>query len=123
VSSVDDVHHDQLRHGHEHPSSWRDAHAAPGPASLLDLGGDVGAVSVRLAGDTATGELTACPRGRPDRHFHTGVHLRTVGDRRAWVAVFPAVPAGRYSLLDDEGCEHTPFDVIGGAVTTMTLCG
>jgi hypothetical protein len=87
---------------------------------MLDIGGDVGAVSVRLGADTATGELTACPRGRPDRHFHTGVHLREVGVDEAWIAVFPEVERGEYSLLID-GTEAVPFEVVGGAVTMLDM--
>lgn len=113
-------HHHHLEHG------WRDPHAAPGLASVLDIGGDIGAVSVRLPDDTPTGELTACVRGNPAAHFHTGVHLRRVGGGAAegdsgWVGVFPEVAAGAYSLLTDDGVEHTPFEVIGGQVTSLDL--
>lgn len=111
--------------GHQHHDhGWRDPHAAPGLASVLDIGGDIGALSVRLPDDTPTGELTACPRGNPAAHFHTGVHLRPVGGvgdgESAWLAVFPEVPAGEYSLLDDDA-EHTPFEVVGGQVTSLDL--
>ena len=108
-------------HDHHHAPHWREAIVTPGPASMLDIGGDIGAVLVRLAGDTPTGELLACPVGRPSDHFHTGVHRRTAGDSEAWVAVFPTVPAGEYSLLTDDGHEHTPFTVAGGEVTTLVL--
>lgn len=97
------------------------SHQPPGPASLLDIGGDVGAVVVRLQAGTPNGELTACRRGDPAAHFHTGVHLRLTGDHEAWVAVFPTVTEGSYSLLDDDGVEHTPFTVAGGRVTTIDL--
>ncbi len=100
---------------------WRESHPPPGPASLLDIGGDVGAVVVHLPGDTPNGELTACRRGDPAAHFHTGVHLRPVGDDEVWVAVFPHVTEGQYSLLHDDGVEHTPFTVGGGCVTTIKL--
>jgi hypothetical protein len=108
---------------HSHTHSWRDPHAAPGSASVLDIGGDVGAVVVRLPDDTPSGELMACRRGDPAAHFHTGVHLRSVdgGSGEAWVAVFPEVVAGQYSLLTDDGMEHTPFDVTGGQVTSLDL--
>jgi hypothetical protein len=110
---------------HSHAHAWRDPHAAPGWASVLDIGGDVGAVIVRLPDDTPSGELMACHRGDPAAHFHTGVHLRTVdgGSAEAWVAVFPEVVAGQYSLLTDDGDEHTPFAVAGGQVTSLELSG
>jgi hypothetical protein len=110
-----------MNHQHSHQHSWRESHPAPGPASLLDIGGDIGAVVVRLPEDSPTGELMACPRADPSAHFHTGVHLRSIGDEEAWIAVFPEVHAGQYSLLTDEGVEHTPFAVVGGEVTTLEL--
>lgn len=115
--------------GHSHSHGWRDPHTAPGLASVLDIGGDIGAVIALLTDDTPSGELMACRRGNPAEHFHTGVHLRTAdqvtGDNvssEAWVAVFPEVVAGQYSLLADDGVEHTPFEVIGGQVTSLDLC-
>lgn len=108
-------------HSHAHQHSWRDPHAAPGPASVLDIGGDVGAIIVRLPDDTPSGELMACRRGHPEAHFHTGVHLRCVDGGEAWVAVFPEVVAGEYSLLTDDGAEHTSFEVSGGQVTSLEV--
>lgn len=98
---------------------WREPNTAPGPASLLDIGGEVGAIVVRLTADTPTGELMACRRGDPSAHFHTGVHLRPAEGTECWIAVFPEVDEGDYSLLTDEGTEHTPFVVRGGEVTTI----
>ena len=110
-------------HSHTRTHAWRDPHAAPGSASVLDIGGDVGAVIVGLPKDTPSGELMACRRGDPAAHFHTGVHLRSIdgGSGEAWVAVFPEVVAGHYSLLTDEGVEHTLFEVTGGRVTSLVL--
>ncbi|MEO6652372.1 MAG: hypothetical protein ABIP17_06930 [Ilumatobacteraceae bacterium] len=105
--------------GHDH--SWREENPAPGPASMLDIGGDIGAATVVLTDDTRSGELMACPRGRPADHFHTGVHRRPAGDVEAWIAVFPSISEGEYSLLTDDGCEHTPFTVVGGEVTTLSM--
>ncbi len=112
-------------HTHGHAHAWRDPHAAPGWASVLDIGGDVGAVIARLTDDTPSGELMACRRGDPGAHFHTGVHLRSDGSGEEngdeWIAVFPEVVAGAYSLLTDDGMEHTPFEVTGGQVTSLDL--
>lgn len=87
---------------------------------MLDIGGDIGAATVALVDDTSSGELMACPRGRPADHFHTGVHRRVDGEIEAWVAVFPSVVQGEYSLLTDDGREHTPFTVVGGQVTALS---
>lgn len=110
-------------HPHRGDHEWRESTPTPGPASVLDIGDGVGALMVRLGGDTPSGELMACPRGAPDRHFHTGVHHRVDGETAAWVAVFPAIDEGEYSLIGDDGGEHTPFTVVGGEVTSLTLDG
>jgi hypothetical protein len=107
---------------HSHDQAWRDPHHAPAAASVLDIGGDVGAVCVRLPADTRSGELVACRRGNPAAHFHTGVHPRLAGDGASWIAVFPEVPSGSYSLLTDDGVEHSAFEVIGGQVALLDLC-
>ena len=44
---------------------------APGAHPVLDIGEDVGALVVYLPEDTPSGELEACPEGRPADHFHT----------------------------------------------------
>jgi hypothetical protein len=94
---------------------------ALGDVPMLDIGGDVGAIVVRLAADTATGELYAHPEGAPDRRFHTGVHHRHLDDTTMYVAVFPEVTAGRYHLLHDDGSVWTTLDVVGGEVSEVQL--
>ena len=113
--------HEHEHDDHAHDKAWRELAPTPGWASMLDIGGDVGAAIVELTADTPTGELMACHRGRPDDHFHTGVHLRSAGDTTAWVAVFPEIVEGAYSLLTDDGHEHMPFVVVGGQVTSLVL--
>ena len=75
---------------------------------------------VLLDENTPTGELYACPRGAPERHLHTGVHLRPVGEDERLVAVFPELVEGEWSLLRD-GEEFEPFTVTGGRVTTLEI--
>src|SRR5262249_10574324 len=104
VMTHDHVHpHD---HGHEHGDHHHHDHGHDhhrGPAvPVLDIGGEVGAVIVYLAADTATGELEMCPTGDVDGRFHTGVHPRDLGGSTVFVAVYPEVAAGRYDLLDDD---------------------
>ena len=94
---------------------------------MLDLGGDVGALLVELDSMPPSGELEACPTGRPpaDR-FHTGVHRRARrdgGDGDTLVALFPAVRAGVYDVLDAQGRAVLRVHVAGGAVTNARLDG
>ncbi len=94
---------------------------APGANPVLDIGGDVGALLVYLDGVTPSGELEACPAGRPDARFHTGVHLRELGGGNVAVAVFPQVTDGSYQLLDDEDRPMAFVRVSGGQVAEVDL--
>ena len=96
---------------------------APGRSStsVLDIGGEVGALVVLLAARPAGGELEAEPVGSPDARFHTGVHLREMGRHAAWTAVFPKVVEGTYHLLDEGGSPLATVAVAGGAVHYLDL--
>lgn len=96
-------------------------HASTGLAPILDIGGEVGALVVHLAAVPASGELEACPTGRVDRRFHTGVHLRTIAGRDVPVAVYPAVTAGEYDILDADLDPIVRVQVTGGVVTELRL--
>ncbi|HET6949862.1 MAG TPA: hypothetical protein VFI47_05790 [Acidimicrobiales bacterium] len=103
---------------HEAPG---EATASPGASPLLDIGDDVGALVVYLDRTTRSGELEACPAGRPADRFHTGVHPRAVGGRDVPVAVFPQVVRGSYQVLDDEGIPMALVHVSGGRVAEIDL--
>ncbi len=94
---------------------------APGASPLLDIGGDVGALVVYLPHPTPSGELEACPTGRPAARFHTGVHDRVLATGAVPVAVFPEVAAGGYDLLDDDGTPMATVHVSGGEVSEVDL--
>ena len=94
---------------------------ASGAAPVLDIGGDVGALVVYLGVVPSSGELEACPAGEPSGRFHTGVHVRPVGDALVPVAVFPAVVAGTYDLLDEQGGPVATVVVEGAAVREIDL--
>ncbi len=93
----------------------------PGANPVLDIGGDVGAMVVYLDGMTDTGELEACPVGRLDEHFHTGVHPRDMGGGTVMVAVFPAVVGGSYHILDHADVPVALVHVRGGEVAEVDL--
>lgn len=88
---------------------------------MLDIGDDVGAVVAYLEAVPAGGELDICPAGRPEERFHTGVHLRAVAGAEVPVALFPAVPEGRYEILDHRSRPLAAVDVVGGQVTEVRL--
>lgn len=72
------------------------------------------------------GELEARPPGDDSQRFHTGVHLRSTGDRgQVLVAVFPEVREGAYELLDVKGAPDAKaiaeVRVVGGEVCELDL--
>ena len=90
-------------------------------SSVLDIGGEVGALVVYLAEAPPSGELEACPADDPSGRFHTGVHHRRLGGDWAHVALFPSVAAGTYHLLHDDGTPMMSVDVAGGEVRELDL--
>ena len=88
---------------------------------MLDIGGDIGAVVVYLATVPEGGELEACPVEDRRRRFHTGVHLRRIGQHETPVAVYPEVRAGDYDILDGDLEPLARVRVTGGAVTELHL--
>lgn len=103
---------------HHHHTSAGDELAA---GVVLDIGEDVGAVVVYLDDTPVGDELEMQPVGRPSGRFHTGVHPRRIGDTVARAAVFPAVVAGSYELLDDQAMPFHRLDAVGGHVQTLDL--
>jgi hypothetical protein len=97
----------------------------PGHSLVLDIGGEVGALVVHLASVPPGGELEGRPRGDDSHRFHTGVHRRPSAQGDVLVAVFPAVRAGRYELLDVKGAADADaiadVTVTGGQVTEVDL--
>jgi len=96
-------------------------HGSIGVAPVLDIGGEVGALIVHLAAVPASGELEACPAGERERRFHTGVHLRTIAGRDVPVAVYPAITAGEYDILDAHFDAVARVKVLGGVVTELRI--
>lgn len=94
---------------------------APGGSPVLDIGGDVGAMIVYLDHATPSGEIVAHPPGRPQGHFHTGVHPRDMRGRTVHVALFPQVDEGGYDLLDPDGEPMARIRVTGGQVSELDL--
>lgn len=88
---------------------------------MLDIGGDVGALVVYLAGPVPGDELEACPAGQVTRRFHTGVHRWRNAHDEAYVAVFPEVVAGLYDVLDEQSAPIARIEVAGGQVTEVNL--
>ena len=114
--------------------------AGQGPV-LLDIGGDIGAIVLRLppslhgaeieihAVGAASGHDHGHGHGPQDHHHdqghadhthhhpHVAVVERPLADGTVFTAVFPAVTAGTYDLREAGGAGTLRVEVTGGSVT------
>jgi hypothetical protein len=106
-------------HHHDHP------HHHPLPAStegsvVMEVGGDVGAVVVYAPDALAGREIELALRGEERQFVHTEVRERQLPDGSIFAGVFPAVPAGEYTLLGVATLPALDVDVEGGHVAELT---
>jgi hypothetical protein len=89
-------------------------------AVVLDIGGDIGAVVVQTTPALAGHEIELAPEHHDVPLVHTAVRERHLPDRVVHAAVFPAVPAGTYTLIGTAGHRSRSVVVAGGHVTELT---
>jgi hypothetical protein len=112
-------HHDHAGDAdHRHPGNG-EARPAGGPV-LLDIGGDLGAAIVRVDDELEGTELPILALDDPDwdPRTHTGVWRRSIGGGSVVVAVYPALPQGRYRITLADG-RSTELAVEGGHVCNL----
>ena len=123
----DHRHHHEHEHGqasdHQHRSSALAesyAHVQGGP-TVLDIGGDIGAVFARMPTSAAGSELHLRSVNDPLADIHTGVWSRTGTGDDVTSAVFAELTAGSYWVLDDAGREVSNVVVVGGELSSIDL--
>ena len=65
---------------------------------VLDIGEGVGALVIRATAELCGMEIEVSPRGDDGHRQHVEVHERRTGYGETFAAVFPALPAGTYSI-------------------------
>jgi hypothetical protein len=85
---------------------------------VLDIGQDIGALIVYTSPELRGREVEVSPTGNAARRTHTEVLERTVTGRPVWAAVFPALPAGDYSLWRDVLTDDE-VTIVGGTVAEV----
>jgi ABC-type Zn2+ transport system substrate-binding protein/surface adhesin len=126
---VDQVDHDHP-HGHHHPHDQGHDHGHGHEAGLppqggpvvVDIGGDVGALIVRLDAELLGTELHLRQDGWTHT-VHTGVWDRPLGDRMVTVAVYPALVQGTYEILGPGEVVRRVVAIEGGRVAELDLRG
>lgn len=104
---------------HEHGPLEAIDHVHGGP-SVLDIGGDIGALHVLLDDEWAGRELFL--RGAdPAWRVHTGGWVRHVGDGHVTTALFAELVAGTYWVLDPAGADACAVEVAGGELAEVDL--
>jgi hypothetical protein len=82
---------------------------------VLDIGDDIGALIV-YTGEALVGrEIEVSPKENAARRTHTEVLERRVNGRTAFAGVFPALPAGEYSLWRDVLTDED-ITIAGGSI-------
>ena len=71
---------------------------APTGHVVLDIGDDIGALIVHTTEELRGREIEASPHGHDWLGTHTAVLERRLGGRTLFAAVFPALPAGAYTI-------------------------
>jgi hypothetical protein len=108
-------------------TSHDDGHHAAGPSRpgsvILDLGPGTGALVLYTGPDLAGAEIQISPQALPARRTHAQVRQRHGQPRDRsdahirYAAVFPALPAGRYTIWHDADTPAGTLTITGGQVT------
>jgi hypothetical protein len=114
-------HHHQNDSAHRHDGPVESyAHVQGGP-TVLDIGGDIGAMIVTMNAETAGTELHLRSEHEPPIAIHTSVWRRGFGERVSTTAVFAELVEGRYWVLDSSGNDLRQVEIRGGALTSIDL--
>lgn len=87
---------------------------------MLDIGGDIGAMTV-LLDSWAVGTELFLRAAVDGRVVHTGVWSRRIGDRELAAAVFCELEQGAYAVLAPDGTDDRIVEIVGGRVTELDL--
>ena len=90
-----------------------------GPGSVvLDIGDDVGALIIITPAALAGDEIHVSPLHAPAGRTHAVVRERRLGPASCHAAVYPALPAGEYTIWQGAGHPAGTVRIDGGAATS-----
>ena len=107
---------------HHHTAQSTEARLPPSTEGsvVMEVGGDVGALVVYTPDVLAGHEIELALRGEQHQFVHTEVRERRLPDGTIYAGVFPAVPAGEYTLLSIHALPALDVNVEGGRVAELT---
>lgn len=86
---------------------------------VLDIGGDTGALILHAPAELNGVEIEISPNGvREAARTHSRVRERRVGSAVRYAAVYPAVPAGCYTIWRDAATPAATVTVTGGSIAS-----
>jgi hypothetical protein len=101
-------------HGHSHA---HDPHAAGEGPTVLDIGGDIGALILHTAAELEGAEIEISPVGQPDKRRHVAVHARQLpGGRTIYAAMYYSLMTGSYDLWAADGSPALTVEITGGEI-------
>ena len=96
--------------------------SSPGPSGpgsvLLDIGDDVGALIIITPAAMAGEEIHISPVRDPAGRTHAVVRERRLGPASSHAAVYPALPAGEYTIWREAGHAAGTVRIEGGTATS-----
>ena len=108
-------------HDHHHPHSPESYPHVRGGPTVLDIGGDIGALIAMMDPETAGTELHLRSEHQPPIDIHTGVWHRGSGNDEATTAVFAELLEGTYWVLDEAGSARLEVRIRGGELARIDL--
>ena len=88
---------------------------------VLDIGGDIGGLIVRLDETLEGTELPIEFADDPQRDIHTGVWRRSIGGESVVVAVYPELRGGSYRIHPGKHHPGARVEITGGHVGHLDL--
>lgn len=98
---------------HEH-EAW-----LPGVGSVLDIGGEIGALVLYTDERFRGREIEISPVGDESHRVHTAIHERKVGGQLVFAGVYPDLPEGTYRIWTDDPSLPDLVTIVGGEVAEM----
>jgi hypothetical protein len=86
---------------------------------VLDIGQEMGALILYTDPQLRGKEIEVSPRERPEHRTHTAVLERHVNGRVLFAAVFPALPAGTYTIWGLDGQAAGEATILSGGVAEV----
>jgi hypothetical protein len=93
-------------------------HSEPQTGTMLDIGGDIGALAIHTPADYDNAEIEISPGTDPTAtRSHNQVHPRRCPAGVLYSAVFPSVHEGDHTIWRDAETPEATITIHGGEVT------